>query len=69
MEHKATVEIHQIKYLNYIVEQGQRAIKRMVRPMLGFKAFWSAAVTLAGIELMHMTRKGQLWATGNFFVQ
>jgi transposase-like protein len=32
--------------------------------MLGFKSFWSASVTLAGIELMHMIRKGQLKATG-----
>jgi putative transposase len=32
--------------------------------MMGFKSFWSAAVTLAGIELMHMIRKGQLKATG-----
>jgi transposase-like protein len=32
--------------------------------MMGFKSFWSAAVTLAGIELMHMLRKGQLKATG-----
>ena len=35
-----------------------------VRPMLGFKSFRSAAVTLAGIELMHMIRKGQLLPTG-----
>jgi transposase-like protein len=32
--------------------------------MLGFKSFWSAAVTLTGIELMHMIRKGQLLLTG-----
>jgi transposase-like protein len=31
--------------------------------MLGFKSFWSAAVTLAGIEIMHMIRKGQLLLT------
>ena len=35
-----------------------------VRPMMGFKSFWFAAVTLAGIELMHMIRKGQLKAAG-----
>jgi hypothetical protein len=39
-----------------------RAIKRQVRPMIGFKSFWSAAVTFAGIELTHMIRKGQLKA-------
>ena len=32
--------------------------------MLGFKSFWSAAVTLAGIELMHMIRKGQMLLMG-----
>jgi transposase-like protein len=63
-EHEADIEMRQIKYLNNIVEQDHRAIKRLVRPMLGFQSFWSAAVTLAGIELMHMIRKGQLWATG-----
>jgi putative transposase len=54
----------QVKYLNNVVEQDHRAIKRQVRPMVGFKSFWSAAVTLAGIELMHMIRKGQLKAAG-----
>ena len=49
---------------NNIVEQDHRAIKRAVRPMLGFKSFWSAAITLAGIGLMHMIRKGQLKAAG-----
>jgi len=63
-EHKAGIEIRQVKYLNNIVEQDHRAIKRLVRPMLGFKSFWSAAVTLTGIELMHMIRKGQLLLTG-----
>jgi transposase-like protein len=59
------IEIRQVKYLNNIVEQDHRAIKRLVRPMLGFKSFRSAAVTVAGIEVMHMIRKGQLRATGN----
>jgi hypothetical protein len=36
----------------------------MVKVMLGFKAFWSAAITIAGIEIMHMIRKGQLRSTG-----
>jgi transposase-like protein len=64
-ETEAGIEIRQIKYLNNIVEQDHRAIKRLVRPMLGFKSFRSAEVTLAGIELMHMIRKGQLRTTGN----
>ena len=63
-EHEAGIEMRQVKYLNNIVEQDHRAIKRAVRPMLGFKSFWSAAITLAGIELMHMIRKGQLKAAG-----
>ena len=56
----------QVKYLNNctIVEQDHRAVKRMTRPMRGFKSFWSAAITLAGIELMHMIRKGQLKGSG-----
>ena len=58
------VEIRQVKYLNNIVEQDHRAIKRRVRAMLGFKAFWSAAITIAGIEIMHMIHKGQLRSTG-----
>ena len=63
-ETKAGTEIRQIKYLNNVVEQDHRAIRRQTRPMLGFKSFWSAAVTLAGVELMHMIRKGQLLLTG-----
>jgi putative transposase len=63
-EHEAGIEIRQIKYLNNIVEQDHPAIKRLVRPVQGFKSFRSAAVTLAGIELMHMIRKGQLPTAG-----
>src|SRR5271155_1047835 len=63
-EHEAGIQIRQVKYLKNIVEQDHRAFKRLVRPMLGFKSFWSAAVTLTGIELMHMIRKGQLLLTG-----
>jgi transposase-like protein len=62
-EHDAEIVTRQIKYLNNIVEQDHRAIKRLTRPMLGFKSFWSAAVTIAGIEMMHMIRKGQLRPT------
>jgi putative transposase len=49
--------------LNNIVEQDHRFIKRITRPMLGFKAFHSADATLAGIETAHMIRKGQLEAS------
>ena len=44
-DHDADVEIRQVKYLNNIVEQDHRAIKRRVRAMLGFKAFWSTAIS------------------------
>jgi len=59
-EHGTAIIIRQVKYLNNVVEQDHRAIKRVTRPMLGFKAFDAAQCTLAGIELMHMLRKGQL---------
>src|SRR5450756_2344695 len=52
--------MRQNKYLNNIVEQDHRAIKRVTRPMLGLKSFWSARILIAGIETMHMIRKGQL---------
>ena len=58
-DNDADVAIRQVKYLNNIVEQDHRVIKCMVRPMFGFKAFWSAVVTIAGIEIMHMIRTGQ----------
>ena len=46
-----------IKYLNNIVEQDHRTIKKRIRPMLGFKSFASASATLEGIEVAHMIRK------------
>ena len=52
--------MRQCKYLNNVVEQNHRAIKRITRPMLGFKSFWSARIIIADIETMHMIRKGQL---------
>jgi transposase-like protein len=61
---KIAVEVRQIKYLNNIVEQDHRAVKRNTRPMLGFKSFQAAASVLAGIELMHMIRKGQMAMPG-----
>ena len=45
---------------NNVVEQDHRAIKRIVRPMLGFKTFRCARVLIAGIELIHMIKKGQV---------
>jgi putative transposase len=52
--------IRQAKYLNNIVEQDHRAVKRVTRPMLGFKSFEAAQDTLVGIELMHMIKQRQL---------
>ncbi len=59
-ETRHPIEIRQNQYLNNLVEQDHRAVKRVVRPMLGFKTFHSARITLQGIELMHMIRKGQM---------
>ena len=58
--HKTAIVIRHSKYLNNIVEQDHRAVKRVTRPMLGFKAFDAAQRTLAGIELMHMIKKKQM---------
>ena len=54
------IAMRQSKYLNNIVEQDHRAIKRVTRPMLGFKTFRCARIIIAGIETMHMIRKAQL---------
>ena len=56
---ESQIAIRQVKYLNNIVEQDHRAIKRITKPMLNFKSFRAARCVLAGIELMHMVRKGQ----------
>lgn len=53
------VELRQKKYLNNMVEQDHRFIKKRVRLMLGFQSFQTATKTLAGIETMHMIKKGQ----------
>ncbi len=63
-EQKTTIEIRQCKYLNNLIEQDHRAIKRLTRPMLGFQPCWAAQNTLAGIEVRHMIRKGQLERDG-----
>ena len=58
--HGTAIVIRQVKYLNNIVEQDHRGVKRVTRPMLGFKCCEAAQQTIAGIELMHMLRKGQM---------
>jgi len=54
------IVLRRSKYLNNIVEQDHRGVKRVSQPMLGFKSFWSARIIIAGIEIMHMIRKGQM---------
>ena len=56
--HKTAIAIRQCQYLNHIVEQDHRAVKRLVRPMFGFKSLWAACWTLAGIEVKQAIRKG-----------
>lgn len=53
------IEICQVKYLNNMIEQDHRFIKKLTRPMKGFKSFQSASATLDGIEVAHMIRKHQ----------
>jgi transposase, IS6 family len=52
--------LRQVKYLNNLIEQDHRFIKRRTRPGLGFFSLETAAQTLAGIETMNMVRKGQV---------
>lgn len=58
------IEIRQVKYLNNILEQDHRFIKRITGPMMGFKAFHSATATIAKIETAQMIRKGQIPTNG-----
>jgi len=58
------IDIFQVKYLNNIIEQDHRFIKKLTRPMKGFKSFRSASATLAGIEVAHMIHKGQFAMAG-----
>ena len=51
------------KYLNNLIEQDHRRVKQRIYPMLGFKKFANAAVTISGIELVHKIRKGQFNTT------
>ncbi|RBP25571.1 DDE superfamily endonuclease [Bacillus mycoides] len=54
------IPIRQVKYLNNIVEQDYRFIKKRVRLMLGYKSYKTATFILIGIEAKHMMRKGQI---------
>src|SRR5262252_646013 len=59
-EHGTAIALRPVKYLKNIVEQDHRGVKRVTRPMLGFKSFAAAQDTLVGIELMHMIKKRQM---------
>jgi len=54
------IRILQNKYLNNLIEQDHRFIKKRTKPMLGFKSFRSAKITIAGIENIRMIQKGQI---------
>ena len=60
------IEIRQNKYFNNRIEGDHRFIKKRTRAMLGFKSFRSTAKTIAGIELVHMIKKGQLIDNKNY---
>jgi putative transposase len=53
------ITVRRTKYLNNIIEQDHRSIKKLTRPMQTFKSLRSASATLAGIEVAHMVQKGQ----------
>ena len=55
-----SVELRQVKYLNNLIEQDHRFIKRLVKLGMGFFSFETAGRTLQGYEAMHMIRKGQM---------
>ena len=54
------IKVRQNKYLNNVIEQHHRAVKRIIKPMMGFRSFRCARIILSGIQLMHMIRKGQM---------
>ena len=59
------IEVLQVKYLNNIIEQDHRFIKKLTRQMKGFKSFCSASATLYGIEVAQMIRKQQFKTSGH----
>ena len=60
LEEDEQIEVKQNKYLNNIVEQDHRFVKKRTKPMLGFKNFQSAKITISGIENIRMIQKGQI---------
>ena len=53
-------KLRQVKYLNNLVEQDHRTVKRITNCGLGYKSFHTAWRTIRGIEIMHMINKGQV---------
>jgi putative transposase len=62
---KTAIIIRHSQDLNTVVEQDQRAVKRVVSPRRGFKSFWAACGTLAGLAVRQALRKGQLGTTAS----
>ena len=58
--HKTAIGVRQSNYLNTLVEQGHRGVKRLTPLMPGFKSYWGACCTITGSEVMPAVRKGQL---------
>jgi transposase, IS6 family len=54
------MELRQVKYLNNLIEQDHRFIKRLTKPGMGFFSFEIAWRTVQGYEIMNMLRKGQM---------
>src|SRR5476649_615785 len=63
-ERLTPIKVRQNKYLNNVVEQDHRAIKRIINPMMGSKDFRCARIILSGIEIAHMIRRGQMCDDG-----
>ena len=59
-ESHSRVHLRRVKYLNNIIEQDHRPVKGKMKSMMGFKTFRTARITIGGIELVHMLRKGQM---------
>jgi transposase, IS6 family len=67
--HSIASQLRRCKYLNNIVEQGHRFIKRQVNPRPGFFSFKTARRTIGGYEAMSMLRKGQVEGIGKGDIQ
>lgn len=64
-DHDTSIEIRQCKYLNNLVEQDHRFVKRKMHQAMGFENHLTASKTIAGLEMWHMLKKGQRKWGGN----